>query len=111
MNGEIKLIWGTDGLPLCHGSQRHAWPIMAFIYNIQPRIVFHVVMAVGPSVKPSGFEFLQEFIDEASKLLETGIQYKGQCCTPSDCLLAVLRAPPYFLSILGRGEGRAFSNL
>ena len=78
LNGEIKLIWGTDGLPLCRGSQRHAWPIMAFIYNIQPRIVFHVVMAVGPSVKPSGLEFLQEFIDEASELLEIGIQYKGK---------------------------------
>ncbi|CAL4172226.1 unnamed protein product, partial [Meganyctiphanes norvegica] len=26
----------------------------------------------------------------------------NQCCTPSDCLLAVLRAPPCFLPILGR---------
>ena len=41
------LVWNTDGLPLYNSRCINCWPLLCYIANIKPRVVFEVVLTSG----------------------------------------------------------------
>lgn len=74
---EVKLVWNTDGMELFNSRRENVWPILAYISNLRPRIVFEVALTVGKG-KPANLEFLEEFIVELNDLMERGIVFNGK---------------------------------
>jgi len=73
----IELMWNTDGLPLYSSRRISSWPVLCYIGNIKPRVVFEVVLTSGEG-KPTGTEYLDEFIAELRRLMMQGIDYAGK---------------------------------
>ena len=73
----IELVWNTDGLPLYNSRRVNCWPVLCYIANIKPRVVFEVVLTSGEG-KPTGTEYLEEFVAELGQLMKHGIHYAGK---------------------------------
>lgn len=73
----IELVWNTDGLPLYNSRRINSWPVLCYIANIKPRVVFEVVLTSGEG-KPTGTEYLDEFVSELGQLMREGIDYGGK---------------------------------
>ena len=73
----IELVWNTDGLPLYNSRRINSWPVLCYIANIKPRVVFEVVLTSGEG-KPTGTEYLEEFVAELGHLMRHGMDYAGK---------------------------------
>lgn len=73
----IQLVWNTDGIPLYNSRRINSWPILCYIANIKPWVVFEVVLTSGEG-KPNGTEYLEEFIAQLGQLMKQGIDYAGR---------------------------------
>ena len=67
----------VDGLPMYKSSSKCFWPLLAKIDNIQPSVVFPVLLSSGTS-KPDNLSFLKEAVTEMNSLEESGLSFKGK---------------------------------
>lgn len=78
LKNKIELVWGSDGLQLCKSNTQNAWPILAYIHNLKPHKVFSIAIAAGPTTKPDGIDYLNDFVTELKHLMKNGFTYKKQ---------------------------------
>lgn len=77
-NSVIKLQFNVDGLPIHKSTQKGFWPILSRVMhnNLWSR-VFIVGLFWGKGKPRSVNDFLLEFVEELSGLLESGLQVNG----------------------------------
>ncbi|XP_077270983.1 uncharacterized protein LOC143902160 isoform X1 [Temnothorax americanus] len=70
----IELSFNIDGLPLFNSTNKHLWPILGLVKNVQNMSLFVIGIFYGGS-KPSPLHlYLEDFITELSLLLKNGLQ-------------------------------------
>lgn len=69
----LQISLNIDGLPLFRSSSTSLWPVLCAIVNMDPIVVFPVVLTCGNS-KPSDLTFLSDTIQELNVLLQNGLQ-------------------------------------
>ena len=69
---ELHISLNIDGLPLYKSSKKSLWPVLAFISNICPKVVFPVAITCGDK-KPNNLDFLSETIDDLNSLIYDGL--------------------------------------
>ena len=73
----LDIIWNNDGLPLYNSRKVASWPVLCYIANLKPRIVFEVVLTAGQG-KPTDTTYLEEFVNDLGKLMDEGLFYSGK---------------------------------
>ncbi|KAG0438813.1 hypothetical protein HPB47_016858 [Ixodes persulcatus] len=78
MNGHSEeehliLNFNVDGLPLGKSSRNQFWPILCEVRNVQNVAPFLVGLFYGQSKPPDVNEFLHDFVQELSELLQEGV--------------------------------------
>lgn len=69
---EIKIVVGTDGLPLAKSSSSQFWPILAYVQPFK-EYVFLIGLYHGFEKPADSNDFLKDFIDEAEHLVKNGV--------------------------------------
>ncbi|CAN7947303.1 unnamed protein product, partial [Ixodes hexagonus] len=73
----LELIFNVDGVALSSSSKSQFWPILCSIPQIKNSVPFIVGCFHGSSKPHSVSEYLSEFIDEISELVNDGIEESG----------------------------------
>ncbi|CAN7945711.1 unnamed protein product, partial [Ixodes hexagonus] len=73
----LILNFNVDGLPLGKSSRNQFWPILCEVRNVQNVAPFLVGLFYGQSKPPDVNDFLQDFVQELSELLEEGVCING----------------------------------
>ncbi|XP_069107406.1 uncharacterized protein [Argopecten irradians] len=71
------LALNIDGCPLFKSTGLSAWPVLACVTNIKPRVIFPISIAVGVS-KPKDLNFLVEAISDLDKALREGYVFNDK---------------------------------
>jgi hypothetical protein len=84
---EIRFQVNIDGCPVFKGSNAQFWPIQCMMSKRDHKYPFIVGLWQGDG-KPVDLGFLDDFIDEASHLEETGLELNGRVIPVSiDCFV------------------------
>lgn len=73
----LIINWNNDGLPIYKSRKLSAWPILAYVANLKPRVIFEVILTVGEG-KPKDLNYLEEFVDEFANLVANGLQFNNK---------------------------------
>ncbi|XP_061716589.1 uncharacterized protein LOC133524523 [Cydia pomonella] len=79
-DNEILLLISIDGLPLFKRSTMEFWPILGSVYNVPAikSVVFPIGVYCGPKKPISCTSFMEEFISEVAKLINSGLTINGK---------------------------------
>lgn len=72
----IQILVNIDGLPISKSGSSELWPILGLIYK--SNFVFLIGLYHGYQKPSDIFAFLNDFIEEASNLINIGITYQGK---------------------------------
>ncbi|KAM7300543.1 uncharacterized protein ISCGN_016155 [Ixodes scapularis] len=73
----LILNFNVDGLPLGKSSRNQFWPILCEVRNVQNVAPFIVGLFYGQSKPPDANDFLHDFVQELSELLQEGVCING----------------------------------
>jgi hypothetical protein len=73
---QLELSLNIDGLPLFKSSGTNLWPILCAIH-LEPAAVFPVAITSGKS-KPTDLDFMNDTLEEMSRLIDNGITFNGK---------------------------------
>ncbi|KAL2082539.1 hypothetical protein ACEWY4_022357 [Coilia grayii] len=73
----IHLQINVDGMPLFKSSNKQFWPILALIEEDPERMPFTVALYCGHSKPTNTYDYLSDFVEEMSVILEEGFTFNS----------------------------------